>query len=182
MACSKWEETGLLYTSDELTTQEKESFTLHLVECGECRNEYETYRCEQATLFSNDVLGATPSAACDAEILRVCSDGRKRITSVGGVSVFLKRSVISLALFVASFTVVGYLAFNAHESGLHGAGDGIVKSNTDQTIKHNEVGIAPQVRQNDSLADSTGKNSVNFANQRGNLDLNGVFPVDLQNK
>ncbi|MBN1575134.1 MAG: hypothetical protein JW913_01180 [Chitinispirillaceae bacterium] len=182
MACNLWEEMGLLYSSGELNEQEGETFAAHIRQCSECTYEWETYQHEREHLFSIDILGDTPSATCDAEILRVCSEGRQRVTHLSIISLFLKKSAISLALFLIGFTVVGYLVFRADLSEEPKTAAGTGKETETPAQPATPVTEAAMNKQHDILADSIQHDSVNFANRRGNIDLKGVYPVDLQNK
>ncbi|HLV30858.1 MAG TPA: zf-HC2 domain-containing protein, partial [Chitinispirillaceae bacterium] len=110
MACSNLEETVLLYSSGELSEKEEKSFEEHMSMCDECRKEFDSYRTEQEKFFTYDVLGEAPSKDVDKEILRVCSDARKKVTGLGIMPVFLKKTIYSLTFFVVGFVVVGYFA------------------------------------------------------------------------
>jgi len=177
-----WEEMGLLYSSDELNEKERQTFSAHIGECSECAHEWENYQYEQEHFFSINILGDTPSAACDTEILRVCADGRKRVTNLHAIPLFFKKSAISLALFLVGFTVVGYIVFRADVSDLPKTTAGIVNDNKTQPTSATPVSETAINGRNDSLADSAQKNPLNYANQRGNLDLKGVYPVNSENK
>jgi len=180
MACNLWEEMGLLYSSDELNEQERETFTAHIRQCTECAHEWETYQHEKKKFFSIDVLGEAPSAACDAEILRVCSDGRRQPTNLSIISLFIRKSVIGLALFLIGFTAVGYLVFRADVSDEQKTAIGSEKEVETTAPPATPVMEAAVNKQQDTLVDSAQHDSVNFANRRGNLDLKGVYPVDQQ--
>jgi len=180
MACNLWEEMGLLYSSDELNEQEGETFTAHIRHCSECAHELETYQHERQKLFSIDVLGEAPSAACDAEILRVCSNGRRQPTNLSIISLFIKKSAIGLALFLMGFTIVGYLVFRADVSDRQKTVIGNQKEVETTAPPATPVTEAALSKQQDTLADSAQHDSVNFANRRGNLDINGAHPVDQQ--
>ena len=181
MACNKWEEMGLLFSSGELSEEERRDFETHMLECSECTAERETYNRERKQFFSIDILGEDPSASCGAEILRVCSQGRKRLTAIQLFPLLLRKSAVSLALFLVGFTVVGYLTVRMDFSN--------ESKSASNTIVNGEKGALHSVlaadeaanKPLDSAVDSSRRNSINFANQRGNLNLKGVYPVDLQN-
>ncbi|MFW6245016.1 MAG: anti-sigma factor family protein, partial [Fibrobacterota bacterium] len=65
MACSKFEESGLLYCSDELDEHDIRRFEEHLEKCEECRLEVEAYKRESASFYTVDMLGENPSEAVD---------------------------------------------------------------------------------------------------------------------
>jgi anti-sigma factor RsiW len=176
MACNMWEEMGLLYGSGELNDQERTTFNEHVAQCGECRQELEAYQSMRQRFFSEEILGDAPSAACDAEIIRVCSDGRKKVASLHIFPGFIRKSIVSVALFILGFTVVSIISFKA--------GNGSIQKSAGITQKATQPSAvaAAADKQKDSTADSSRNNPTNYANTRGTLDVNGVYPVDLQNK
>ena len=182
MECNFWEEMGLLYSSGELNEQEEETFTAHLAQCSECTRAWETYQNERKSFFSTDILGEAPSAACDAEILRVCSTGRRPSAHLNIIPFFIKKSAIGVLLFLMGFTIAGYLVFRADVFDRQETAIGSVNGVQNSTLPAIPVTEAALNKQNDTLADSVQHDSVNFANRRGNLDLKGVYPVDLKNK
>ena len=180
MECNKWEEYGLLFTSGELENDERQSFEQHLKACSVCAQEHDAYRSVQNRFFTPETLEDSPSPACDAEILRVCSDGRRKVSGLHPMPLFIRRSVVSVALFVIGFIGVGYITLKT------GAGNnrtGSVPVATDSSITSETVaGVTDGAAPNDSAADSSSEKGVNYSKTRGNLGLNGVYPVDLQNK
>ena len=113
----------------------------------------------------------------------ICSQGNKRVAMVPFLSLLVKKSAVSLTLFLIGFTVVGYLAFrrdiSSQQQGTASISD--EKKTPDQPSAA-AVEAALEERDDSATIDSSRRNSTNFANQRGNLDLKGVYPVDLQNK
>lgn len=182
MVCSIWEEIGLLYSSGELSEEEMASFTEHLGQCEECAGEVKRYQDEKRRFFTEEILGASPSEACNAEILRVCSDARKRVAGGNMFSLFIRKSAVSLALFLLGFTVVGYIAFQIDTSRQDSVSD-IQKRDENSQLVSQEAAEDGSVKEAvDSSADSTNENSVNFAKTRGDLNHKGVVPVDLKDK
>jgi len=173
MDCNKWEETGLLFSSGELSSSEAEQYSEHLKECQVCSGEYSTYTAMKGRLFTADILQAQPSAACDAEILRVCSVVRKPLTSLSPLSLIFKRTLVSVSLFVFGFIGVTYVAMQMNNRGV---------SSVQVAETVNSATDSMSAAAADSLSDSAYTNSVNYAKTRGNLGLKGVVPVDLQNK
>jgi hypothetical protein len=178
-----WDDMGLLYNSGELSEKERQSFSEHLKQCSECSHEVEQYQREKEQFFTIDILGDLPSAACDAEILRVCSDGRKKTTGFNIVSLFIKKSVISMTLLIFGFIAVSSLVV-LMESRNNGTTTAISSEATsEQKVASNDSeAVQNEVKDDSVSADSSQKSKVNFANTRGNLDAHGVYPVDLQNK
>ncbi|MBD3321898.1 MAG: hypothetical protein GF350_12450, partial [Chitinivibrionales bacterium] len=82
MECNKWEESGLLYTSNELDDEQREQFENHCRECSTCAGELKTYQQEKAEFFTLPVLSESPSQKTDQEILRVCSTPPQTKTSL----------------------------------------------------------------------------------------------------
>jgi hypothetical protein len=182
MECSKWEEYGLLFVSEELDSGERQSFEKHLAECSVCAGEEKAYRLEKDRFFTQEILCATPSAACDAEILRVCSDGRRKVTGFASMPLFIRRGVVSFMLFAIGFIGVGYITLKT-SVGKRDAAEPVAASEaspaSDQIAG---TSLTPGNNVADSSSDSSSENGVNFSKTRGNLDLNGVYPVDLQSK
>jgi len=182
MECNKWEEYGLLFVSGELEDRERQSFEQHLQECSFCTQERKTYQVEKERFYTEEILGDTPSAACDAEIMRVCSDGRRKVAGVGVMSLFVRKSVVSIMLFALGFVGVGYITLKT--------GAGNRNTGTPTVARETSVASEPVAKADnltgtaatDSSSDSSSDKGVNFSKTRGNLDLNGVYPVDLQNK
>lgn len=182
MECNKWEEYGLLFTSGELDGRERQSFERHLSECSSCTQEEKLYLMEKERFYTPEILADAPSAACDAEIVRVCSDGRRKVTNMNTMPVFIKRTVLSVALFAIGFIGVGYVTLKSNNGIRKSVAAPTVSESTvvDQAVTEPTVtaGAGPV----DSAADSSAGSGMNFSKTRGNLDLNGVYPVDLQNK
>ncbi|MBD3421196.1 MAG: hypothetical protein GF398_13855 [Chitinivibrionales bacterium] len=110
MECTKWGTDGLLYTSDELTHKQKAAYERHLDKCAYCRKHLADYRVSSQSLFTVEVLGASPSAQTDAEILRVCSSSAKT-TSLGLFSGLFRRVAVSALLVVIGFAGAGYFVY-----------------------------------------------------------------------
>ena len=181
MECSKWEEYGLLFVSEELDSSERQSFEKHLAECSVCAGEEKTYRLEKERFFTREILCDSPSAACDAEILRVCSDGRRKVTGFASMPLFVRRGVLSFMLFAIGFIGVGYITL---KTGV-GKRDAAVPVASEVSPSSEQIAgtsLTPGNNVSDSSSDSSSENGVNFSKTRGNLDLNGVYPVDLQSK
>lgn len=176
MACSMWEEVGLLYSSDELNEQDKKSFAEHMQKCSECSSEYEWYLRSRKEFFNDSILCDAPSASCDAEIMRVCGDGRKKYTGFSAIPVFFKKSVVSMVLFIATFTIAGYFAFQMDTS----KESQMANENTMQPPAQQQGSLAENktADSEDSLKDSLDNSKVNFSKTRGNLNANGVVPVN----
>jgi hypothetical protein len=181
MECSKWEEMGLLYSSGELTRQERDEFVGHCESCTFCSEEHERYLREKKQLFTGSIFEETPSPECDAEILRVCSDARVRVSSLSAFQIFVKKATLSVALFVLGFAVVGYITLRIDRSSPQNTA--AAHEQMEELIaSHPQIETAETLLPGDSVTDTTPKSTVNFARTRGNLDLKGVVPVDLQNK
>jgi len=175
MDCNKWEETGLLFSSGELPNAEAETYKEHLNVCATCADEYASYTSMKEKMFSVEVLGAQPSAACDAEIIRVCSDLRKPVTTVSSFSLVVKRTLISLTLFVFGFLSVSYVTIRMNGNNVK---QSIQVAATEKPVTTDSV----NANVSDSTSDSALSSGVNYAKTRGNLGIRGVVPVDLQSK
>jgi hypothetical protein len=177
MECSKWEEIGLLYCSNELNRQEAREFEEHLKACSECSQEHKIYLHEKATLYTVDILGETPSAAVSDEILRVCKDGRRKYTTLGFFPSLFKKGVFSATFFAIGFIVVSYFIFTMQRSGT-GSNDlsaHAITGKSDSIISPTAK-VASSLGK-DSLRDSSNDSAVHFSRSRGTLEVKGVVPV-----
>ncbi|MDG5815119.1 hypothetical protein QA601_08520 [Chitinispirillales bacterium ANBcel5] len=185
MVCSKWECSGLLYSSGELNEQETKEYEAHLEGCQECRDELATYRKEQKMFYTLDTLGESPSQAVSEEILRVCSSAKKQYTNVGFFPVFMKKAAVSMLLLMIGFATVGYIKLNHDQAQAMRAqlvGDEETKDSNAVT-QSAESATSVVFSENDSgaLFDSLNKDTnVNFSRTRGDLNTQGVVPVDLK--
>ena len=184
MACNFWDEMGLLYSSDELSEQEKQTFIAHLQQCPECSHELDLYKREKEAFFINDILGETPSPACDAEILRVCSDGRKKVFGLNMLTLFIRKSVVSAALLVFGFITVSSVIVLMDNRSQKDATTVTTRSEDDLKMVsgNTETFSSEQDVADTAEVDSSQKSKLNYAKTRGNLNTNGVVPVDLLNK
>ena len=183
MECRRWEETGLLYSVQELNSNDCSDYEEHLKECGDCRSELYRYRQEHGRFFTLDNLGAAPSQKVDAEILRVCSDCRRNVVVKAPALFqgFFRKAFVPVALFVVGFISVGYIMVNVQDAGQ--AKSAFVKnSGTSTTVAQAALPAASNPVANDSLNDSLKGDKVNYAKTRGNLSGQGAIPVDLKGK
>jgi predicted anti-sigma-YlaC factor YlaD len=176
MECCKWEELGLLYSSGELDRKHVFDFEEHLKECEECRKELYYYRAEKKRFFTADMLGLTPSPEVDDKILLVCSDVHKKRVSFTLMPAFLRKAVMPVALFAMAFVSVGYIILNMENANQMKSA--AIKTQPEQSAIQSAA-VQPSF---DSAADSTKGLNNNFAKSRGNLEGQGVIPVDLKNK
>lgn len=171
MECRKWEELGLLYSAHELNQAESGNYERHLAECEECRKELFCYRGERERFFTPGMLDEVPSAQVDAEILRVCTDPRPKISvAVPALfPAFFRKALVPATLFIIGFISVGYIMMNME--------------NARQTYRTTTAAVQQQVvPAQTAVAQKTADSvhDVNYARTRGNLNDKGVFPVDLK--
>jgi hypothetical protein len=176
MACDKWEEIGLLYCSNELDQQDAKLYDTHLNACTECKSEFDEYQKERS-FFTSEFLGETPSKKVDDEIFRVCT-AKKQFTSIGIFPSLLKKSSFSVSFFLLGFIVVGYFVFNMENANRQ-------KHNLAlDPLKHDSLVLAQQENTSSTSKtiskDSIKDSAVYFSRTRGNLNTNGVYPVDLK--
>jgi hypothetical protein len=181
MQCCKWEELGLLYTFHELDDNNARDFEEHLKECGECREELFYYREEKKCLFTEVLLGDSPSPKIDAAILSACSNIRQKASFFSLMPMFLRRSVVPVVLFAVAFISVGYVMMNMENARELQAASG---KSAVQAIGQRQIiasGPAESVASiTDSVADSVNGSKMNYAKTRGNLEGQGVVPVELK--
>lgn len=183
MDCCKWEELGLLYSSGELDPKNTRDFDEHLKECEVCRHELLLYREVKKRFFSAHILGDAPSPAVDAEILRVCADARKRGTAFTLMPSFMRKALMPVALFALAFVSAGYIMWNMQNADM--IKSAAIKESSPASAAVNALPSAQTVLANtasDSITDSANGLKENFAKSRGNLEGQGVIPVDLKNK
>lgn len=183
MECRRWEEAGLLYTAGELGAGEARDFEAHCAACEECRSELISYRREHERFFTAEILGETPSARIDDEILRVCGDPRPRVriaTPFTFASFFRRQALVPAMLFVLGFISVGYIMMNRENARqIAGGQAGAAVVAVHQQNSQAAVPVAQTV--SDSVKDSlSGDSGVNFSRTRGNLNDKGVVTVDLK--
>jgi hypothetical protein len=177
MACDKWEEIGLLYCSSELDQQDAKSFETHLYSCTECKTEFDEYQKERTTFFTSEILGETTSRKIDDEILRVCT-AQKQFTSIGIFPSLVKKSILSVSFLIMGFVVAGYFVFNIENANRqkHGFAMDPTKHDSLAFVQKGNASTEASISSKDSSKDS----AVYFSRTRGNLNTNGVFPVDLK--
>jgi anti-sigma factor RsiW len=181
MECCKWEELGLLYSSGELDRNNTFDFEEHLKECEECRKELYYYRAEKKRFFTLDTLGVAPPPDVDAKILRICSDVRKKAVPFTLMPAFLRKAVMPVALFAMAFVSIGYIMLNMENAdqiksaAVKGSTPAVVPAQPAQSVVQSAA-VQPSF---ESTADSV---KDNFAKSRGNLEGQGVIPVDLKDK
>jgi len=153
MACTKWEEIGLLYTSGELDEKDKGEYQLHLSECKTCRDEIELYFDDRKNLYTHEILGEAPSSKVNEEILRVCGQGKVKPVGFNLMSLFLKRSVAAVFFLCIGLGGGLYLSFN-----MQGAAVNSVAGHQDGSIT--ESGSSSSMA---SLDDSLDTDSANYS-------------------
>lgn len=178
MACIKWEECGLLYTSHELNGQESAEYEGHLASCEECKAELEWYSTRRDRFFTHDVLGEAPSEKIDREILRICSDPRRKINGLKLFPVFIHKALVPAALVALTFVAAGYFSFHM-QNARQLARIAALKQKADMVQPVAQTAAAMNRKPPDSGTDSMHKTDANFASHRGNLQENGVVPVNL---
>jgi hypothetical protein len=172
MECSICEDKGLVYCAREPEECETPEAHQHFADNPECLSECEKYWKVQEECRAPGLLDAVPAPSIDAEILRVCADGRTHITAASAFPSFFRKALLPLSLFVMAFIAVGYVALNMGNAR-HTQGTGIAKASI-KTVQP----TAPQLATvKDSLKDST---KGSYAKNRGNLEGTGVITVDLE--
>lgn len=182
MECNLWEEKGLLYLAGELAESEQQVFKGHLATCEYCQTELQLYQKEKETLFKPEMFEDEPSPAVDHEIIRVCSQPIKPAVHMPLFPAYVKNVIFALLILVVGFGGGAYFA------GLKVASDiKTVEQATDEkdklAIDKKDSHAASQMvvnqrRDDDSLSDSAESDSAHIF-KRGNLNTQGVVPVDL---
>jgi hypothetical protein len=183
MACTKWEELGLLYTSDELAPQVREQYVRHLEACEECRNELALYQSERDRLYASAILEEQTSTVLDQEIIRVCSGNPKAITSIGLFAALARKPVAVALLFLATGLVTGtyvaYHADNANRVAQQPAATDTTVAGMQDSVTPDQSQLVSETPSGDSLIADSVNDSSPFPRSRQN-DTEGVVPVDLR--
>jgi len=181
MECIKFEESGLLYVSGELSVSEAQAYEAHLTECAECREEVETYKKERETLFTADILGEAPSEAADKEILRVCANPKKKFSLFTVMPLYLRKyAAAPVFLMLLMVAVGGYIRYHSMSAeSLRTRLISEAELSAERELERD--GYAPQVDYGEiaKAAQIDSSDSGNGARKKplGNLELEGVVPV-----
>jgi anti-sigma factor RsiW len=177
MECPKWEELGLLFSANELSPDETAEYRNHLERCGSCRGELAGYDADRARFFSPEMLCEAPSAAIDREIMRVCSDPRRKAAGLSFFPAFVRKSLVPVALFLMGFAAIGYISFNIGNAKRLKSLAAHTQTTAPAQAVVRPVPSAPAIA---AAADSQNKTITNYAATRGNLEDKGVMTVDLK--
>ncbi len=190
MECARWEETGLLFTSGELSNEEGTAFQDHLDQCETCRKEYEGYQELRSQFNPSKLLQAEPSERTSQEILRVCADGSKKITTSAPLfSSVLKKGLVSAVFLLAGFMGTGYFVFVMNEASdpqriveqATSSEDISTGSSVSPSMHAGSLKTASLNGQPDSSRDSSqGIDSRPFSEKVGNLNNGGVQAVGVE--
>jgi len=186
MACDRWEQSGLLYASGELSTEDSRQFGRHLESCAECRAEHETYVRERARLYGVEVLGEATSPVLDRTILEACGNARKPVVGFRIFALLAAKPVMAglfLMLGLSAGTYVAYNVDNAHrlarQTQTPTPATPAIQT-PDQTPQPPALArseVKPAVR--DSLDADSAADSTPFPASRSKIASGGVVTVDL---
>jgi len=188
MACNKFEESGLLYVSDELDEHEIRQYEAHLEVCEECRYETQQYGKERLAFYSAQILGESPSVSVDKEIMRVFAASSKKKYTSAYLPLFLKKHaaapVYLLMIMLAIGGYVQYHSMNAEsmraklmtETALPASVAGAGASVSEQGVSGVSA-IAFGETDSSALFNSMGDSGAAFSQTRGNLNMEGVVTV-----
>ena len=184
MACTKWDEYGLLHCSGELSKQDEEMFSAHLQSCGDCSREQKQYTRERASLFTPDLLEETPSQNVSDAILRA---GSQKPRFAGSLFQFFlaNRRVIG---FSAMTLIVGIGIGMYFDIVLHAPGGRILMGQTPSTAMNKSVDSISGVSvaaDDEARPDSMARQADSLTKQnpggyrRRPSSPEGIVPVDL---
>jgi len=181
--CNKFEESGLLYVSGELSPDEAREYEAHVAGCEECRRETEAYRKERAELYTADILSERPSSETDAEILRLGAASRKTPTAFAPMLFLKKYAPIPVFLMLVMVAVGGYFRYHSMTAGRLMAKYGgeaprpLSPSPTaDDDIQATQPADDEELAMSDS-GKSVPDTNAPFSKTRGNMNLEGVVTV-----
>ncbi|MDR0308178.1 MAG: zf-HC2 domain-containing protein [Chitinispirillales bacterium] len=182
MACNKFEESGLLYVSEELDEHEIRQYEAHLEVCSECRYETESYKKERASFYSTQILSENPSESVDKEIIRVCGASSKKKYTTAYLPIFLKKHAAApVYLLMIMLAIGGYVQYHSMNAESMRA-----KLMNETTLPVTSTALAPEhdisavaFSETDSsgFLDSISDSGAAFSKTRGNLNMEGVVTV-----
>jgi anti-sigma factor RsiW len=187
MDCNKFEESGLLYLSGELSESEARGYEAHIAGCAECRGETELYRKESKELYTADILGDAPRREVSDEIIRVCSNPKKAASAAALTPLlfFKKYAPVSVFLMLVMVAVGGYLKYHSMAAGELRAkltNDAPAAEQVAEGAEHSGTAAAEEgalALTTDSAA-AAGDSNAAFSKTRGSLDVEGVVTVKGQ--
>ena len=182
--CNKFEESGLLYVSGELSPAEAREYESHIAGCEECRRETETYRKERAELYTADILSERPRPAVDAEILRVCSNVKKTPATFMPMLFLKKYAPVSVFLMLVMVAVGGYFSYHSMTAdslvSKYG-GEVTLPRSTPPDVNDNMQPPPPSLNDEELAMSDSGKSikdtNAPYSKTLGDLNREGVVTV-----
>ena len=166
MECKRWEEEGLLYSSEELNGTEKAEYEVHMASCGFCEQELASYRSLQKLTGS---LEEDTDPEIDRIVMRLCTKA-VRPSAFSALSGWAVKIGVPVMFIVAGFSGGMYLAALG--------GSGSTKTTVIQTAivsKSPMVSQPPLAQKVDSSADT----SLPRRQKLNNITGQDVVPVNL---
>lgn len=188
MACSKWEQVGLLYTSGELSEADAREYERHVEACRECREEIDMYKMEREQFYSEEMLGASPSPEVGKEILRVCGAKAQTTFSFAIFGTVVTRPVAAALLFlllgIGTGTYVAYHADNAQRIAEQNQApeQELLASDTSGNTPANPIASADTQDEKSDLSRADSAADTTPFPRPSSARSPGVRPVDLENK
>jgi hypothetical protein len=182
MECNKWEESGLLFVSKELTETESEAFALHVKTCESCKIELMDYEHEKKSFFNEYNLGENTSEEIDRRIIAACSKPSVIPTGIGMFSGFIVKKTLIAAFFLV-FGIGAGIYFSFNYPGTTGSGIAVMpKSSNDQVVAEKNEPVVSKSADSMKLAkkDSVKNNEVPSINLPQIPQQQGIITVDLK--
>jgi anti-sigma factor RsiW len=183
MECNNWIQNGMLYASDELSSEEKNTFETHMQGCTLCQTEYALYQ-KETTMFGSELLLESTTPEIDAAVRAACMKIPRPSTSVGIFSAILRKSTVSALFIILGLGVPVYFAFNVQNAKRHLAASD--KPQSSILAPPAQPTTAPAIlAKTDTILDDSSKQHLNNAKvvkPMGNLYEQGVVPVDVKNE
>lgn len=194
MECTRWDDEGLLYVSQELDSEASSSFEKHLVSCEFCSAELKTYKNEKSAFFNPAILEEPVSEELDRKITEACSKLPRATVSSNIFMSFVKRGAFAAVLLIFGFGGGVYVAFNfnsitggskvasdAKTGSENAAGNssGTVESQaSDQVVNSEPVSSV----KTDTVKQDSSLNKAPSFDSRHRGDIKAIVPVDLQGR
>ncbi len=189
MECKEWDNQGLLFANAELNEEGMRLFEAHLEKCELCRKEYDLYEYEKKTFFNPEMFEESPSAAVDKEIIRVCSKPFKPAVFFAFSQSFFKNAFFAMLFLIIGFGGGVYFSGVKVVTDIRGKDKQIAdKTNQQKSIESSSALVSNQHENNEGEPDLKSDSNITdlsdsasqFNKRRGNLSMQGVVPVDLE--
>jgi hypothetical protein len=150
MDCSRWESEGLLYSSDELSKDEKITYEEHLEICEFCKDELNSYNYLSDRIKESDALLEENIVEVDEKVVREFRKKSVKVFWSLPIVGFFEKVVLPLILIVGTFFIGKNMSQSSPENIVAevvdstNLEDSLEKSDSSQLfLEGNSVGTIP---------------------------------------